>query len=192
MNRISTMAKFVLTFMGVICFSFLLIDNKTSAESRTIVQNEISSNLIKIDTQGIDAEIYADPTEMDNLFYIFDGDTYIIEDNKLVKDINGVNSAKFSVFATDSYKAKLKNGETNQTVKRVLNGTTTFFNTSGPAELRKLDIRRGGKEGVIVATLTRDTAGVGTGHTAQSTNFYSFDVTNFSATTQTWKCSITF
>ena len=56
----------------------LQFGNDVNAESLSVEQKEGKSQLIKIDTQGINAEIYVDSEQVDNLFYIIDGDTYII------------------------------------------------------------------------------------------------------------------
>lgn len=192
MNKITNLGKFFIALLGVVCFSFLQFGNAANAESLSIEQKEDNSHLIKIDTQGINAEIYVDPTQVDNLFYVIDGETYIIKDNKLVKDTKNTAFGDIGVFATDTYSVTLNNGETYQQVKKVVSGTTTHFKTYGAPELRQVDIRQGGKNGHIVATYKGNTHGVTTGYTAKETAFYSFDVTNYSATKQTWECSITF
>ena len=189
MNKKTNLAKGLFTFLGVICFTFLLVVNEASADS---LSNEIDNNLIKIATQGIDAEIYVDPTETDNVFFFMNGSTYKIKDNKLAKDTSSTLSGNIGTYATDTYKVTLKNGYTNYKVKRVSKGTTMMYNTYGPAELREIQILKGGNSGTVIAKLKKAEYGVGTGITASGTDNYSFKVTNYSATTQTWECKITF
>lgn len=135
--------------------------------------------------------IYVEPEHADSLFFPLNGDIYVIKNNKLVKDINSSQSGNIQPLATNTYKVTLTNGHSHVRTKKVLKGTVVGFRTYGPAELRKVVIRNN-YTGATIAQLTAAEWGVGVAKTVNSTADYAFYVTNYSATTQTWNCEISF
>jgi len=154
------------------------------------LDEENNSNLTKIDTSNIDpdTELYLDLTRLENILVFFNDQYYSVKENKLVKESN---LPIIKPFAVSSHKFTLANGQTGTVKKTLYKGTSASWTSYGPKERRRMAIVDD-VNGATLGSLTSNSYGVGVTASAKWTGAHRFQITNYSATKQTWNCEIIF
>jgi hypothetical protein len=184
----------IISFSMVFVF-FTLNTPKTEASGS-------NKQLVLVDTgvvKDYTLSISVDPNDPDlkNTIYAVGEHQYKVENLKLVEVPNSSltlssnkNVENITPLATDPQYVTLKNGQLVERMKSVYAGTTVYSGSSGPAELRRMRIRK--YDLTILSEITSDAPSIGCQKTVSTTDKYRFDITNYSASTQTWYWEITF
>lgn len=181
--------------MVFVFFTFNTLKTEASA-------SDSNNQLVPVDTSIVTdykVSISVDPNDPDleNTIYTIGEQQYKVEDFKLVDVSNpsltltsNNNVESITPMSTDSQYVTLSNGQTIEKQKYVYSGTTAYTGSTGPAELRRLQITTLGR--TVLNEITSDAPSIGCQKTISGTGYYLFRITNFSAATQTWQWEITF
>lgn len=164
--------------------------------------SDLNNQLVSVDTSivteyKLSISVNPNDPDLENTIYTIGEQQYKVEDLKLVEISNpsltltfNNNVASITPLSTDSQNVTLSNGQTIEKQKYVYNGTTAYTGSTGPSELRRLQITTLGR--TVLNEITSDAPSIGCQKTISGTGYYLFRITNFSAATQTWKWEITF
>ncbi|MEK3955763.1 MULTISPECIES: hypothetical protein [unclassified Psychrobacillus] len=190
MKNLNKFAKSI-AFLGMISFAIFSVETVASADSVSVSipkQEQLDfDKLNKIDTLGVNAEVYVNPEHQDDVYFLIDNEKYIIKDNTFVKDIN---IPKYGTYATDSWYVQLENGHNTGKHYTISKGTSTQFSTYGLPETRRMVVY--GPNWDVIATVTGSNEGVAMVQKAKVTGDHGFYVQNFSATSQLFRCEVKF